>query len=307
MVDSPQPSGPRDGARRRRSDKLSGLAVTALYTAEVWRREGFTGADLLSSPEATRVFWVTQAALKFAGLGRALRWKRRGPQSPLPIALAHRHALIDGWAAESDADVVLELAAGLSPRGYWLSGQSRRPVVEVDTPEVISAKRRLLKRSFEGRVALARPHWRFVEGDLRTLDFEPLVPPAQTAMVIAEGLLMYLDAEAQRAFFRRIASVLASGGGTFVADLVPPAEEPRPGPAGRILGWLMQRATRGHGFATGPRTRADVLTDLATAGFQHVEAVEPHAVAATLSLPHPDVWTRQVVFRAELAARERSG
>lgn len=299
MIDSTQPGGSRAGADRGRSDKLTGLAVTALYTAEVWRREGFVGADLLASAEAARVFRATQGALRLARLGGVLRWKRRGPHSPLPIALAHRHALIDRWAAETSTEVVLELAAGLSPRGYWLSGQSTRPVVEVDTPEVIAAKRRLLGRSSEGRAALARPHWRFVEGDLRTMDLEPLVPPGQPTMVIAEGLLMYLDAGAQRAFFRRVAGVLASRGGTFVADLVPPAEEPPPGLAGRLLGRLMRYATGSQGFVAGPRARADILADLAAAGFERAEAVEPCAVAATLNLPYPDTWSRQVVFRAE--------
>lgn len=299
MIDSGHPAGSGGGSDDGRSRRLTGLAVTALYTAEVWRREGFTGADLLASTDAARVFRVTQGALTLARLGGRLRWWRHERWSPLPVALAHRHALIDRWTAESDAKVVLELAAGLSPRGYWLSGRSTRPVVEVDTPEVVAAKRRLLDRSAEGRTALARPHWRFVAGDLRTMDLEPLAAPGQPALVIAEGLLMYLDAEAQRALFRRIAAFLASRGGVFIADLVPPAEEPRPGLAGRFLGWLMRRATGGKGFAAGLRTRADILADLDAAGLRGAEAVEPHAVAAALDLPYPGTWSRQVVFRAE--------
>lgn len=291
---------PPDAPGREPPVRLTGLAVTALYTAEVWRREGFPGAALLASNDAVRVFRVTQAALGVARVFGALQWWRRERRSPLPVALAHRHALIDRWALESDAEAVIELAAGLSPRGYWLSGRSTRPVVEVDTPEVIAAKRRLLGRTAEGRAALARPHWRLAEGDLRTMDLEALAPAGRPALVIAEGLLMYLDAEAQRAFFGRIAALLATRGGAFVADLVPPAEEPRPGVAGRVLGWLMRRATRGAGFAAGARTRADILADLTAAGFHRVEAIEPAAVAAALHLPHPDTWTRQLVFRAEV-------
>ncbi|MEZ4553685.1 MAG: class I SAM-dependent methyltransferase [Dehalococcoidia bacterium] len=218
----------------------------------------------------------------------------------MPVALAHRHALIDRWAADSDAVVVLELAAGLSPRGFWLSGLSERLVVEVDTPEVIAAKLRLLRGTAEGRAALTRTHWRFTGGDLRTLDLDTLVPPGQRTMVIAEGLLMYLDAEARRSLFRRIAELLTTRGGTFVADLVPPAEEPQPGLGGKLLGWLMRRATSGVGFTQGRSTRSDILAELLAAGFGSAEAVEPQAVAATLGLPHAGTWTRMVVFRARV-------
>ncbi len=275
-----------------------GLHVTALYTCEVWRTQGFPCAELFANKDARRVFGATEGALRlarwFGALGRRLRGER---WSPLPVALAHRHALIDRWALESPEEVVLELAAGLSPRGAWMSSLSTRTVVEVDLPESMATKRRLLNGTADGRAALARAHWLFVDADLREADLASLVPMRPT-FVIAEGLFMYLDAEAQRALFRRIALLLAARGGTLVFDLVPPAEEPQPGVVGRVLGWLMRRATRGADFARGRRSRADVLRDLQEAGFSTVSATEPHAVAESLGLPHPRTWTRMVVFRA---------
>lgn len=292
------------GAKRSASAEQSGgLAVTALYTAEVWRREGFPGAELLASPDARRVFGATDGALRLArllgGLGRWLRGER---WSPLPVALAHRHALIDRWAQTHDAEVVLELASGLSPRGAWLSSLSERTVVEVDLPEMMATKRRLLGSTPEGKAALARAHWHFVEGDLREMELWRLVPPGRRTLVIAEGLFMYLDAEAQRGLMRRVADLLATRGGTLIFDLVPPAEEPRPGLLGRALGWLMRRFTRGADFVRERRTRADLLADLEAAGFVDAQAVEPHAQALALRLPHPETWTRMVVFRAERVA-----
>jgi hypothetical protein len=59
----------------------------------------------------------------------------------------------------------------------------------------------------------------------------------------------------------------------------------------------MRRFTGGADFVRERRTRADVLADLSAAGFE-ASAIEPHAHAAALGLPHPSTWTRMVVFRA---------
>jgi len=46
---------PRDARPERPSARVSGLALTALYTSEVWYREGFPGAALLASKDVERV------------------------------------------------------------------------------------------------------------------------------------------------------------------------------------------------------------------------------------------------------------
>ena len=45
-------------------------------------------------------------------------------------------------------------------------------------------------------------------------------------VVVAEGLLMYLDTTAQRGLFARTGTLLRGAGGQFIFDLVPPAEAP---------------------------------------------------------------------------------
>ena len=93
-----------------------------------------------------------------------------------------------------------------------------------------------------------------------------------------------------------IALLAASAAGTFVFDLVPKCEEPKPGAFGRALGWLMKRFTGGKGFERDERTRVDIANELTKAGFSRVETLEPGDVARAWGLPFADVATQQLVF-----------
>src|SRR5580658_3312523 len=108
------------------SEEQSGdLAVTALYTAGVWAWAGLPGADLCNHEDSRRVFGATNAAL---GAARLLK-----PGSPsLKHALVHRHTMIDHLLRASGARQVVELAAGLSPRGAVFSADLGLRYTEVD-------------------------------------------------------------------------------------------------------------------------------------------------------------------------------
>lgn len=271
------------------------LSVTALYTSAAWAWGKLPNAALLESVEAARVFKVVNVALTVARL-----FFTRLPS--LAHSLLHRHTMIDHLLAASGATRVIELASGLSRRGVTFAVDPAVTYVEVDLPHVVEKKRALLARSREGQVALARPNWQLVAGDVSTVALGELLPDARDTaarplFVIAEGLLMYLDAAAQRALFAAVVARLRSaGGGTFVFDLVPVCEQPRPGLVGRALAWLMKRFTGGQGFVRDPRTRGDIEAELRASGFDEVQLLEPHAVAREWHLPFPDADTQQLVF-----------
>jgi O-methyltransferase involved in polyketide biosynthesis len=169
---------------------------------------------------------------------------------------------------------------------------------------VIDAKRKLLERTEAGRHVLARKNLRLLAADATSAPFDELSPPdGKPLFVIAEGLLMYLDAEAQRTLARAIAARLRDAGGTFVFDYVPPCEQPPPGRVGRTLERWMKRFTGGQSFARDERTRAQVIEDLLACGFDRVEALEPREVALQYELPHPRAKTQQLVFVATAQAR----
>jgi O-methyltransferase involved in polyketide biosynthesis len=262
---------------------MGDLAITALYTAQVWAWAGFSCAELFASKDGKRVFDVTNAAV---GL------MRRG--APLRYALAHRHAMIDHVVGGWQPARVVELAAGLSRRGAAMSANAALHYVEIDLPAVVAHKRALLERSAAGRDVLARANYELVGGDVTTVD----LPRAD--VVIAEGLAMYLDAAARRALFAKVAAL---AGVRFVFDLTPTSEEPAPGVTGRVLEAVMKRFTNGRTFERDARTRDDVLAELRAAGFDTVEAIAARDVARLWSLPHPEHATPTVVFTASRATR----
>jgi len=258
------------------------LSVTALYTSQVWVWGGLPGADLFATPDAKRVFDVTNAVLGVARLARP-------DLSPLRYALLHRHAMIDHLLATvgERSGSVLELAAGLSRRGA--ANCEARRYTEVDLPAVVAKKRELLERTPEGRAVRAK--LTLLAGDVTAID----LPAADVA--IAEGLLMYLDGDARRRLFARIPAP------HFIFDLVPQAEEPKPGRGGKVLEAAMKRFTGGRSFERDAHTREQITDELHAAGFTDVRAYASNDVATEWHLPHPERATTMVVFSASRASR----
>jgi O-methyltransferase involved in polyketide biosynthesis len=137
-----------------------------------------------------------------------------------------RHAVLDAVLAEAVAEgrvgQVVEIAAGMSPRGWRFT--SRFPdlvYVEADLPGMAARKRDALER-------IGRPErHRVVEvdalrdsgpGSLAALA-EDLDPGAGVA-VITEGLLSYLPRAAVLGLWARIAAMLSRfPGGSYLSDL----------------------------------------------------------------------------------------
>lgn len=266
------------------------LSITALYTAQAWAWANLDGAELLSDRRTRGVFDATNLVL---GGARALR--RDLPS--LKHSLVQRHVMIDRLLAASGCAQVLELAAGLSRRGAAVSADPRIRYVEVDLPAVIADKRARLARTERGREIAARPNLILVEHDVATLDLAaPLADGA--VLVIAEGLLMYLDDAEQRALWARIAALVAARpGSAFVFDLVPFVEQPRPGRVGRALEALLKRFTGGRTFAFDGRTRDDLSAQLREAGFAAVERYEPATAPEAWQVPFQGERTQTLVWR----------
>lgn len=266
------------------------LTVTALYTSETWRWAGFAEADLLATAQGRGVFRATNAALGAAGLlRRDLPSLRHG--------LAQRHALLDQVVARSGCRQVIELAAGLSRRGAALSADAGLRYVEVDLPPVVARKRELLGRTERGRGVLARPNLELVGADVAEVELSGLVAADGPVLVLAEGLLMYLDAAEQRALWERVARLVARRpGSAFAFDLVPASEQPRPGRVGRTLEGLMRRFTGGRTFERDQRSRGELSAELRGAGFEGVETLEPGALPAGWEVPHASLRTQILVW-----------
>lgn len=253
--------------------------MTALYTAHVAVWAGLPCAELLATVDARRVFDVTNAALGLARLAR--------PDLPaLRYTVLHRQSMIDHLLGEQAGSVV-ELAAGLSRRGA--ANCRDRSYTEIDLPPVITKKRELLERTAEGRAVLDR--LALIAGDATELDL-----PASD-IVIAEGLVMYLDAAARARLFARVRAR------RFIFDVVPGEEAAPPGRLGRLLERGMKQFTEGRGFERDLRTRDQVRDELHAAGFHDVQAIAASDIAREWQLPYAEQKTTMVVFSASRATR----
>lgn len=199
----------------RGSDAIS---PTAHYTGYVWARNG------LSAPELT----TATGRLSFNSLRPAMAISHALGGPTLEEFLLARHRLIDhlleAAIERGRVSQVLEVACGMSPRGWRLSRRhgDRITYVEADLPAMAARKREALERA--GSLA---EHHRVVEIDALT-DEGPHSLAAVTAgldslrglAVITEGLISYLDLDGVRGLWRQVAQTLAGfKDGLYLSDL----------------------------------------------------------------------------------------
>jgi len=194
---------------------VSSISPTAHYTAEVWRRNGLSH-PWLATREGRVMFDALHPLMTVSGtLG--------GPS--LETYLLARHLAIDAVLERAierhGISQVLELAAGMSPRGWRFANRygDRLTYVEADLPAMAERKRRALKRIG----SLSEGH-RVREADvLRDQDLAAIadgLDPGQGLAIVTEGLLGYLPTDVVVALWERLAGVLAGfDGGRYISDL----------------------------------------------------------------------------------------
>jgi O-methyltransferase involved in polyketide biosynthesis len=202
---------------------MASIGPTAFYTGEVWARNGLSHPEL-SRPEG-RVLHALPAPLRVAGRVLGL--------PTLDGMLLGRHLVIDALLEDEIAagrvGQVLEIASGMSPRGWRFT--ERHPdlvYLETDLPAMAARKREALARI--GRP----PGHRVAELDALAPDgalslgavAAGLDPDAGLA-IITEGLLSYLPRPAVLALWSAVARVLAGfAHGVYLADLHVGADAP---------------------------------------------------------------------------------
>lgn len=194
------------------------ISPTAHYTGHVWARHGLSH-PALDTAEGRALFGALQPAM---ALSRSLG----GPS--LEGYLLARHAAIDARleraVATGRVSQVVEIAAGLSPRGWRFTTRhgSALTYVEADLPAMAARKRRALER-----IGSLGARHRVVDldalrdggpGSLAALAGE--LDRSQGVAVITEGLTGYLAPEDLSGLWRRIAAVLHGfPRGLYLADL----------------------------------------------------------------------------------------
>lgn len=195
------------------------VSPTALYTGAVWARHR------LSHP----AFATTEGRLMYAAGAPAMRLSRALGGPTLEGLLLARHRVIDEQlhAAIKAGTVsqVIEIAAGLSPRGWRFARQygERIRYIEADLPAMAARKRLLL-----ARVGCADgPHHRVADidafavgGDASLAGIAATLDPGSGTAVITEGLINYFPIAAVGALWQRIANTLNGfPNGLYLSDL----------------------------------------------------------------------------------------
>jgi O-methyltransferase involved in polyketide biosynthesis len=194
------------------------ISPTAHYTGYVWFRNGLSDAAL-----ATR-----QGRLLFDSLQPAALVSRALGGPTLEGYLLARHAAIDALlttAIERDGITqVLEIAAGLSPRGLRFARRygERLTYVEADLPDMAARKQRALARAgADGSGHRVASIDALREGGPDSLEqLAATLDSGAGLVIITEGLLGYLPSAQVAALWRRCAQTLSGfSAGRYLSDL----------------------------------------------------------------------------------------
>ncbi len=194
------------------------ISPTAHYTGYVWARNG------LSHPELETV----EGRVLFEALRPAMTVNALLGRGTLESYLLARQRAIDALLTraieEHGISQVIEVAAGLSPRGWRFMQRygDRLTYVEADLPGMAERKREALER-------IGSPGSRHLVRELDALsdagpDSLPAVSaeldPEQGLVIITEGLLGYLPSDAVLEIWGRFAGVLDGfSAGRYISDI----------------------------------------------------------------------------------------
>jgi O-methyltransferase involved in polyketide biosynthesis len=200
------------------AEPRSSISPTAHYTAAVWAHHGLSH-PALSTPAGRAMYWSAWPAMQAT---RVLGGTR------LEDFLIARHLLIDrqleAAIERGEVSQVIEIAAGMSPRGWRFAARHGESVtyIETDLPAMAARKRAMLERADSlgpaHRVvaldALAEDGNRSLAAIAAGLD------PARGLAIVSEGLLSYLDHDSVLGLWRRGAGALSPfSHGLMLSDL----------------------------------------------------------------------------------------
>jgi hypothetical protein len=179
-------------------ENFKGVGITAHFTAAVWAELGVPNATLFSTGKGRVMSKVVQWGGATLGLF--------GKYNTVNLFLKVRHLGINALLEQKKPLQVIELAAGLSPRGYSWVQNHNGTYIEVDQAAVIEAKSAILAKqpgASAGKLELVVAD--LVHDDYaRALAQEPALNSQIPTLIIVEGLTGYLGAMAMQSLLQKI-------------------------------------------------------------------------------------------------------
>lgn len=197
---------PLENKKTEREKSYEKISQTALLTAYP---RIFT--DIRFSKE---IFDELERARKEKGLSEVpaeLKVPKLAPE------LEARYKLVDRLLRQNSANQILEIAAGLSPRGMERSKDSSIEYVEVELPNMLKEK-----KAIAGKLIKVPGNLHFEEGNALNLDdlrkATSYFQKDKKITVVNEGLLRYLNFEEKAAVARNIHILLETFGGAWITS-----------------------------------------------------------------------------------------
>lgn len=254
-----------------RSDSIS---PTAHYTGYIWVRHGLSH-PALSTPQGRALHAALRPWMAVARLA--------GAPTLEGFLLARHRAIdrvLDAEIAAGRITRVVEIAAGLSPRGWDFKRRHGAALhyIEADLPAMAARKQARLDAAgllTAGHEVVALDALAD-HGALSLAALTARLDPQQGLAIITEGLLNYFDRDAVEGLWRRFAAALSRfPRGLYLSDLHLSADNR--GLAARGFAALLSTFVRGRVHLHYPDTAAAVAA-LRAAGFEQAELHHPRAL-----------------------------
>ena len=262
------------------------ISPTAHYTGYVWARNG------LSHPQLETL----EGRVLFESLRPAMTVNSMLGRGTLETYLLARHRAIDARLTRAIEDQgirqVIEVAAGLSPRGWrFVERYPQLTYVDADLPGMTARKRRAVKRmNSDPKRHIVREVDVLREDGLAAVVDD--LRPDEGLAIITEGLLPYLATEHVRAIWRRFATALSGfASGAYVSDIHVGVAEGGPE---RVFRMLLSVFVRGRVYLHFDSPE-EVLAALEDAGFRRAEvrSAQPSAADRASRVAHIlEAWSR---------------
>jgi O-methyltransferase involved in polyketide biosynthesis len=242
------------------------ISFTAHYTGYIWYQMGISH-PLLATSKGKRLAMIAHPIES---------WGEKYVGGSMRTTLKQRHTILDERLQQLIEQYpnlqVLEIAAGLSPRGWWF--RQHYPFIdyrELDLPDMAKTKQTALKQ-------IDKDSPDVLSVDLFTQDFQnafAIFDPQRPLVVISEGLINYFD----KALLQQLMQSIADYGKSFkvlhyLTDLYP---EPVQNKLAKVI-WnsskllkIMSRSAFTFHFIS----PAQVRKFISETGFKNIEVIQP--------------------------------
>lgn len=280
----------------------SSISFTALYTGQVWVRNGLSGPGFRTRSGAL----LYGAMTPFEAAGKRLMGGN------IRTFLLQRHHLIDARLEALIADhpdlQILELACGLSPRGQRLCWRHAGiTYVEADLPDMARRKQRLLAGLglLDGRHRVEVVNILAEQGEQSVATLLGRLDPARPVAVVTEGLINYFELASLSPFWARLAGALeAFPRGIYLTDNYPLYANMRFQRTLKALGGLLGAVSRSHVTFHFDSDRA-TEAHFRELGFSGLTVHDPADYYASLPIPRTRGTPMVRILEAQAAPAHR--